>query len=162
MNSPLRLTLGLTTLSVLIVSLLTAAGASSTALDSSSGRQILLQNVTIIDGSGSPPQPRRDILIREGRIAWIGETGTGETMHDAEVLDLTARTVIPGLIDMHAHKMVAVRDEDGSITPNWDRAATLEMLPTPLDFGVTSGRDPGAGRGASRHQGHRGGAFAAR
>jgi imidazolonepropionase-like amidohydrolase len=110
---------------------------------------LLLRDVAVIDGSGSPPQPHRDVLIAHGRIAWIRATGVGDAGGRApgagvQVLDLPGRTVIPGLIDMHAHLFVEERDAEGEPTPKWDRESTLHMLPTFLRFGVTTVRDPAA------------------
>jgi cytosine/adenosine deaminase-related metal-dependent hydrolase len=47
---------------------------------------------------GAPPA---DILVRDGRIAAIGETTTASS--DAEVLDAAGCAVLPGFVDAHAH-----------------------------------------------------------
>lgn len=62
---------------------------------------MLLQNVTLIDGTGAPPKADVDIYLDGGRIANIGDhlTATGDT----EVLDLEGFTVLPGFIDAHVH-----------------------------------------------------------
>lgn len=62
---------------------------------------MLLQNVTLIDGTGAPPKPDVDIFVDAGRIANIGEHLT--PTEDTEVLDLEGFTVLPGFIDAHVH-----------------------------------------------------------
>ncbi|MFQ5926470.1 MAG: amidohydrolase family protein, partial [Terriglobia bacterium] len=63
---------------------------------------LLVRNVRLIDGTGSPPREGVDILVRNGRIARIAPTGTIPA-HRVEVLDAGGKTAIPGLIDMHIH-----------------------------------------------------------
>lgn len=85
---PMRLSIAL----LVILLLLTPALAAD---------EILVRDVTVIDGTGAPPRSGVDILIRDGRIV---EIAPGlETGRDAEVIDGRGRYAIPGLIDAHAH-----------------------------------------------------------
>lgn len=85
----------------------------------------LITNVRIIDGTGAPITEPSDILIESGRIKRIAASGslskTG--MH---VLDAGGRTVMPGLMDLHAH----------TYRP--------DLLPGFVYFGVTTIRDQGS------------------
>jgi len=105
--------------------------------------RILLQDVTLIDGTGAAPRAHCDLLIDGARIAAIGATGSLRAS-DSEVVPLPGRFVVPGFIDLHAHVMLHPWDERGHIRPRWDRAAALEMLRAMLAYGVTTVRDPGA------------------
>ncbi|MGD2132351.1 MAG: amidohydrolase, partial [Maricaulaceae bacterium] len=73
------------------------------------------------------------ILIEDNRIAAIGPSAEVEVPAGAETLDLAGRTIIPGLIDAHAHGPYGV-DE---IIPeqNWSTVAHLAL-------GVTTIHDP--------------------
>lgn len=62
---------------------------------------IALTNATVIDGTGADAMTAQTILIRDGRIAAVG--GSVEVPDDAEVIDATGHTVIPGLVGMHDH-----------------------------------------------------------
>ncbi|HEX7119265.1 MAG TPA: amidohydrolase family protein [Longimicrobiales bacterium] len=64
---------------------------------------IALTNVRVVDGTGAPPADGRTVLIRDGRIAAVGATGTVEVPEGARVLDLRGHTVIPGIVGMHNH-----------------------------------------------------------
>jgi len=86
---------------------------------------LLLRNVRIIDGTGAPPTPPRDVLLRRGRIARIAPTGT-LPIQGVRVLDAGGRVAIPGLMDLHAHNY------------------RPDFLPGFLYFGVTSVRDQGS------------------
>src|SRR5260221_10101966 len=63
---------------------------------------LLIDNVRLWAGTGAVTQPRMAVEVRDGRIAWIGPAadwpGRRATL---AVVDGTARTLIPGLIDCH-------------------------------------------------------------
>ena len=63
---------------------------------------IALQHVRIIDGTGAAPLEDQTILIEHGKIVSIGPF-TPAIPQNARILDLTGRTVFPGLVGMHDH-----------------------------------------------------------
>jgi imidazolonepropionase-like amidohydrolase len=75
---------------------------SSAACQTPPTGRIALTNVTVIDGTGSAPQPGRAILIDRGRISAIQPAST-PIPAGYVVSDFTGRFVIPGLIDSHVH-----------------------------------------------------------
>lgn len=74
-----------------------------------SSQVILLTGGTLIDGSGSDPQPQTDLAMQADCIIGIGteaaEVAAAATAQGAilRTLDVTGRTVMPGLIDAHCH-----------------------------------------------------------
>ena len=58
---------------------------------------------TLIDGTGAPPLKDSAVVIQNGKILSAGPRGKVALPKDAQVLDVTGKTVIPGLWDMHAH-----------------------------------------------------------
>jgi len=67
---------------------------------------LLLLNAHLI--TMNPGQPNAEaIAINNGRIAWVGSTAEAKTMfgNAGETLDLGGATVLPGIIDAHAHLM---------------------------------------------------------
>jgi imidazolonepropionase-like amidohydrolase len=83
-------------------------------------------NVRLIDGLADQPQEGVSIVVEGERITQI-TGGDAPAPAGAEVIDLTGKTVVPGLIDTHVH-------------------ATLldsESLPLFLAAGVTTARDVG-------------------
>ena len=70
--------------------------------------RLVLQNVTVIDGTGAPPQSGVTIVIEGDRIASVGggfrRGGQQEEQPDnTRVIDGTGMYVMPGFVDMHAH-----------------------------------------------------------
>lgn len=65
---------------------------------------LVLDHVTVIDGTGAAPQADMRIVVDHGKIAAVEKASVGRTMPaGAKVLDLTGKTVIPGLVGMHEH-----------------------------------------------------------
>jgi hypothetical protein len=82
--------------------LLVATGGCSKLLPPKD-RVIALEGATLIDGAGG--EPRRDalIIIRNGHIESVARVNEIPVPKGAEVISLVGKTVIPGLIDAHAH-----------------------------------------------------------
>ena len=65
---------------------------------------ILLKNLTLIDGTGRAPQADAVVAIRDGRILYAGAaSGWSASPEDSISLDLDGQFVLPGLIDTHVH-----------------------------------------------------------
>jgi imidazolonepropionase-like amidohydrolase len=60
--------------------------------------EMLLSNARVIDGTGRAPIERASVLVEDGRIVEVGELPPDES-----ALDVGGRTIMPGLIDAHAH-----------------------------------------------------------
>jgi len=76
---------------------------------------LVIQNVTLINGLGTPPEGPVDILIKGDTIAdvrrtdpvTLGRVGPGGKSPDAEhVIDGTGMYALPGLVNMHAHPAI--------------------------------------------------------
>jgi imidazolonepropionase-like amidohydrolase len=64
---------------------------------------VALQHVRVIDGTGAAAQADQTVLIESGVIREIGPAASVQIPQGARVLDLTGRSVIPGLVGMHDH-----------------------------------------------------------
>lgn len=89
-------------------------------------RSLVLDQVRIIDGTGAAPIEHGRIVVAGERIARVGSVDAVPMPADAERVDLTGRTAMPGLIDSHFH------------IENDPKLALRQ-----LSHGVTSFRDPG-------------------
>ena len=64
---------------------------------------IALEGATLIDGVGGPPKEDAVILIRHGHIEAVARVNEIQIPTGAERINLVGKTIIPGLIDAHAH-----------------------------------------------------------
>ncbi len=107
--------------------LILAAGAAvASAAQQPAGRPVVLDHVRIVDGTGAAPIEDGRIVIDKDRIVRVGPAAAVNVPAGAERVDLSGRTVLPGLIDLHFHI-------------ERDPALALRQL----SHGVTSFRDPG-------------------
>lgn len=90
---------------------------------------LLLRRVRVLDFARRGFTEETSVMIRDGRIEWIGPEGGRRIPPDATVLDGGGRYAIPGLIDVHVHSAWA------------NQAAGEDAF---IAFGNTSVRDVGA------------------
>jgi len=79
---------------------LTAAARQFVAIDTA---VVALTHVRVIDGTGAPARADQTVIIRDGRIASLGDAASARVPAGAQVLDLTGKSVIPGLVMVHEH-----------------------------------------------------------
>lgn len=72
-----------------------------------------LTHVRVIDGTETPAKEDQTLIIRDGRIAALGATAVVPVPAGAQVVDLSGRTVIPGLVGMHEHLFYGIEGSSG-------------------------------------------------
>jgi imidazolonepropionase-like amidohydrolase len=95
---------------------------------------LVLENVTVIDGTGRAPLSDQTVVITGGRITSVGLVGHEEHDKTARVVDARGKFLIPGLWDMHVHLAGVNAD------PSWSKDTLLPLL---LANGITGVRDMG-------------------
>jgi imidazolonepropionase-like amidohydrolase len=79
---------------------------SSSARTNGKASWILIENGTVVDGTGGPAQPRTSVLIKNNRIDAIGPEARRDRVPESDsltIIEATGKTVMPGLIDAHCH-----------------------------------------------------------
>jgi len=64
---------------------------------------VALTHARVVDGTGTPAKDDQTIIIRGEKIAAVGKTGSIDVPSGAQVVDLSGKTVIPGIIGLHDH-----------------------------------------------------------
>jgi len=85
-------------LSTLTVSILTLYAMPTNAQDVTA-----IRAGRLIDGTGSPAHKDAIILVRGDRIEAVGSAAEISIPRGAHVIDLSEHTVMPGIVDAHAH-----------------------------------------------------------
>ena len=71
---------------------------------SEDARVLVLDHVRVIDGTGAAAAEDQRVVIEGGKITRVQSAKLSDAFPDgAKVLDLTGKTVIPGLVGMHEH-----------------------------------------------------------
>jgi len=107
----------------------------------------------LIDGTDSEPLRNAVVLVEDGRVSRVGAEAEVAVPRDADTLDFSDRTVLPGLIDCHVHLVFSngphpladvLAEDDFTILL---RAASNAR--TALRAGVTTVRDLGGRAGTT-------------
>ncbi len=94
--------------------------------------EIALTNVRIISMKGDEVIEKGTVIIGNGHFLFAGKSSIVKIPEEAKVVDLSGKTVMPGIIDIHDHIM-----ESHLITGQ----QSYQYLST-LAYGVTTSRDP--------------------
>src|SRR6195952_5212661 len=106
----------------------------------------VLNNVTVIDGTGAAAMPNAAIVITDGKISYVGPAAGVKTPKDAKIDDMSGKFVMPGIIDSHDHigLMHDVTQDEKYFTPENVNAdlkqyaaygvTTVQVLGTDKDF----------------------------
>src|SRR5215468_4723610 len=105
----------------------------------------VLRGGALIDGTGAGPRAGATVVIRDGRIEAVPTRPAADWPHDAEIIDVSGMTILPGLIDCHDH--MAMHGYDlarrwGIDEPQSTRTLrTAKVLEQTLAMGYTAVRD---------------------
>lgn len=66
-------------------------------------KSLAITKARLIDGTGAPPVSNAVIVISGDKFEAVGEAGKVAIPKNAEIIDVSGKTVIPGLIDAHMH-----------------------------------------------------------
>ena len=130
-----------------------------TATAYSQSTTVSYEGARLITGDGSPAIESGVFIVRNGRIAAIGSRGAVKAPAGATRVDLTGKTVMPAMIDVHVHigyegytSWGAVNYTPANVLDHLEReafygvAATQSVGSSPLDQSIRFQRDQRAGK----------------
>jgi imidazolonepropionase-like amidohydrolase len=106
---------------------------------------LVLRNGRMFDGTGAPARAGT-LVMERNKIVKILPANSTDWPKDAQVVDVSGKTILPGLIDLHTHLTYPLNEEDFGVAMN-DADATLrgvEKLRYFIESGITSVRDVGS------------------
>jgi Tol biopolymer transport system component len=93
---------------------------------------VVLRGARIITMRGDEVIERGDVVVTGNRIVAVGAQGSVNAPANARVIDVSGKTIMPGLVDIHAH-----------MWPQWGiHSPQPYMYTVNLAYGVTTTRDP--------------------
>lgn len=114
-------------------------------------RSFLIHNATVIDCTGAEPRHGWSLAVEGQRIAWVGPAADAPDFNPDDTLDATGCTLLPGLINCHAHLCNdGSADFIGRVLNDSIPIATVRGIlaaKLTLAAGVTTIRDCGAANG---------------
>jgi imidazolonepropionase-like amidohydrolase len=134
-----------------IVAVVAVTGAALTAQSrqqapASPARKLALVGGMLLDGYEVPPLHHAAILIEGNKIVEVGRAADVKIPPDAIVIDTSGRTMMPGLMDLHAHLMLLGHGNYAQWFPWLAKDNRLERVMTIsakqfIDAGVTTAVD---------------------
>jgi imidazolonepropionase-like amidohydrolase len=94
----------------------------------------IYENARLIAGNGKPPIERAAFVVDKGRFAAVGRTGEVRVPAGATRVDLTGKTVMPALVNLHGH--VGFQRGATYAAENYTRENILDNLNRYAQFGV--------------------------
>lgn len=136
----MKKTLGIIPMMIVFLSLLICVSLGNETQGVENGQRyerLVIQNVLLIDGKGTPMRGPVDIILQGNRIQSIRPAHRGENVYaeESHILDGTGLYVLPGLINIHAH----IHDNRGGIPIPFAYLYKLWLA-----SGITTVRDVGS------------------
>jgi imidazolonepropionase-like amidohydrolase len=100
---------------------------------------------TLIVGTGQDPLPEAIVVVAESVIQEVGRKGEIEIPTDCEIIEVSGKTIMPGMFDCHCHvSLTTLSIEKRLFTPKTvEIFQTAEMMKRTLHAGFTTIREPG-------------------
>jgi imidazolonepropionase-like amidohydrolase len=111
---------------------------------------VLYEGERLIPGDGSEPIPSAAMLVENGMITRIGAKGSITAPRGVSRVDLTGKTVMPALINTHAHP--GFQRGLTYTAENFTRETIIDDLNRALYFGVAAVQSQGIEKGEVTYQ----------
>jgi imidazolonepropionase-like amidohydrolase len=109
----------------------------------------VITNGTVIIGTGAAPIPHATVIVRDGKIEYVGSAERGPLVdRAAATIDARGGTILPGLIEAHFHptyfNIEALEDLDIKYPVEYVTLLAASNAKLALECGYTSARSGGS------------------
>lgn len=109
----------------------------------------VITNGTVIIGTGAAPIPHATVIVRDGKIEYVGSAQQGPSVEPAAAtIDARGGTILPGLIEAHFHptyfNIEALEDLDIKYPVEYVTLLAASNAKLALECGYTSARSGGS------------------
>src|SRR5665213_1812662 len=111
--------------------------ASPRARAQSSTRQIVLKGARLIDGTGGPAIENSVLIVEGDHVVALGKAGAVPIPKNAEVKDVSGKTIMPALINHHGHLGLSSNGAD-SVAGHYTEENVVKQLNRYLSYGVAT------------------------
>ena len=107
-----------------------------------SAQTLVIENITLIDGTGTGPQAGATVVVEDGKFSAVGNSVSAP--RSAQRIDGSGQFLIPGLMDVHVHVPgSAIRNQAGEMIRPENRDLAIGALHSFLYSGITTVYDAG-------------------
>ena len=135
---------------ILAIALVVAMKSSGPSAQTLAGNRMLFEGARLIIGDGSAPIDNSSFSVENGRFTRVGRKGELTAPADMVRIDLTGKTVMPALIDAHAH--VGYTKGLTDLQENYTRENFTDILRRYAYSGVAAVESLGSDRGELPYQ----------
>jgi len=104
----------------------------------------VIRNGILIDGTGKDPLEKGAVVVENSKIVAVGEDDKLDVPDGTTVIDAKGKTIMPGMIELHAHIAAWWTKPDATVYDDALMALlAASCLRQSLDAGITTVRDVG-------------------
>src|SRR6266700_7462166 len=101
-------------LGVFLLILMVCPRAGAQAPTQTKARQIVLKGARLIDGTGRPAVENSVLVIEGDHVVAAGKAGSVSIPKDADVRDVSGKTIMPALTNLHGHLGLSTNGADSA------------------------------------------------
>jgi imidazolonepropionase-like amidohydrolase len=111
--------------------------AAAQAPTQTKDRPVAFKGARLIDGTGRPPIENSVLVIEGNQIVAVGKAGAVSIPKDGAVQDVTGKTIMPALINLHGHLGLSNNGAD-SAAGHYTEENVAKQLNKYLSYGVAT------------------------
>src|SRR2546427_5400890 len=124
-------------LGVFLLVLVVYPRAGAQAPTQTKARQVVLKGARLIDGTGRPAIENSVLVIEGKQIVAAGKAGAVSIPKDAVVEDVSGKTIMPAIINLHGHLGLSNNGADSAAGHHTGKK-NAQQLKKKLYFGVAT------------------------